>query len=286
MPVIESLRKGWSFMKAAAAMAREDRRLLAPSAYLVLSTILYFAGWIGALVAIDPQWSDGTWTVVGIAAVLGSFLLFYFCCGMTVTMVDAHLRGERPSLAGGARAAARSFPAIVLLAIVSTAIDTVSRAARDQSSVVGRVVAALVQSIWTLLSFLMLPAIILERASFGAALRRVRELHRGHVMLIGVGEIGVRLVTNLIGLVWFLLIFAVVYGAYALVGGTAALVIAFVAGGAMLALFAAFSTYLRMAYYTCLYLWAVEVERTDASAPAPLPLAIALGRAGGGSRAA
>ena len=32
-----------------------------------------------------------------------------------------------------------------------------------------------------------------------------------------------------------------------------------------------------MAYYTCLYLWAAEVEKAGESAPAPLPLAIALG---------
>ena len=65
-----------------------------------------------------------------------------------------------------------------------------------------------------------------------------------------------------------------------------ALVISFVVGGTMLALLAAFSTYLRMAYYTCLYLWAVEVERAGQSAPAPLPLAIALGHRDRDRRAA
>ena len=57
-------------------------------------------------------------------------------------------------------------------------------------------------------------------------------------------------------------------------------------GGTMFALFAAFNVYLRMAYYTCLYLWAVEVEKHGQSAPAPLPLAIALGHAGAGTRRA
>jgi hypothetical protein len=59
-----------------------------------------------------------------------------------------------------------------------------------------------------------------------------------------------------------------------------------VVGGTMLALFAAFSTFLRMAYYTCLYLWAADVERQGNEAPAPLPLAIALGHRRTGSRAA
>jgi len=277
MGFIESWKKGWSFMKAAFAMARKDRKLLAPSVYQVLLTILYFVGWVAALVAIHPQWGDRTWTVVGVIAVFGSFLIFYFFCGMTVNMIDAHLKGGRPSLAEGARDAAKNFVAIVFLAVVSTVIDTLARAARDQSSVAGKILAGLIQGIWTMLSFLLLPAIIIEDASFGAAMRRVRQLHRGNMLLIGIGEIGVRMVTNLIGLVWFLLIFAVVYAAFALVGGTAGLAIAFVAGGTMLALFAAFSTFLRMAYYTCLYVWTVDVERAGQSAPAPLPLAIALG---------
>src|SRR6185436_1660735 len=176
MGLIESWKKGWSFMKAAFAMARKDRKLLAPSVYQVLLTILYFVGWVAALVAIHPQWGDRTWTVVGVIAVFGSFLIFYFFCGMTVNMIDAHLKGGRPSLAEGARDAAKNFVAIVFLALVSTVIDTLARAARDQSSVAGKILAGLIQGIWTMLSFLLLPAIIIEDASFSAAMRRVRQL--------------------------------------------------------------------------------------------------------------
>src|SRR6185295_11381572 len=141
-----------------------------------------------------------------------------------------------------------------------------------------KIIAGIIESIWTMLSFLLLPAIIIEDASFGDAMRRVRALHKGHMLMIGIGEVGVRLVTNVIGLVWFLVIFAVVYGAFALAPPTAALVISFVVGGTLFALFVAFSNFLRMAYYTCLYLWAAEVEKHGQAAPAPLPLAIALGQ--------
>lgn len=286
MGFVESFKKGWSFMKAAFAMAREDRKLLAPSVYQVLISILYFVGWVAALIAINPRWSDGTWTAVGAIAVFGSFLIFYFFCGMTVNMIDVHLKGGKPSLAEGARDAGKNFPAIVVLALISAVIDTLARGARNNDSIVGKIIAGIVQGIWTMLSFLLLPAIIIEDASLPTAMRRVRALHRGNMLLIGIGEVGVRMVTNLIGILWMLLIFGVVYGSFAVVGGTPALVISFVVGGTLLALFAAFSTYLRMAYYTCLYLWAAEVERAGQSAPAPLPLAIALGHRDRSRRAA
>jgi hypothetical protein len=117
-------------------------------------------------------------------------------------------------------------------------------------------------------------------------MRRVRALHKGNMLLIGIGEVGIRMVTNLIGFVWWCLIFGVVYVSFTTFSTQTALILSFGVGGTMFALFAAFSVYLRMAYYTCLYLWAVDVEAKGQSAPAPLPLAIALGHSTVGRKAA
>jgi hypothetical protein len=286
MGFIESWKKGWSFIGAAFAMARENRKLLAPSLYQVLVSIVYWVAWIAALVAIQPHWSNGTWAVVGGIATFGSFLIFYFFCGMTVNMIDVHLKGGKPSVGDGARDAGKNFVAIVFLALVSTVIEMFARAARDNDSIIGKIVAGIVEAIWTTLAFLLLPAIIIEDAGFGAAMKRVRSLHKGNMLLIGIGEVGVRGLTGLIGFVWMLLIVGVVYGAFSIFSGWTALTISVVIGGTMLSLYAAFSTYIRMAYYTCLYLWAADVEKQGNEAPAPLPLAIALGHRDGYRRAA
>jgi hypothetical protein len=286
MGFFDSLGKGWSFMKASFGMARDNRKLLAPSVYLILLTILYFVGWVAALVMIEPQWSNATWGVVSGIATFGSFLIFYFFCGVTVNMIDVHLKGGVPSVKDGIKDAGKNFVAIMFLSMVSTVIEMFARAARDGDSIVGRIIAAIVEAIWTVLAFLLLPAIIIEDASLGDAMRRVRALHKGHVMLIGIGEVGVRLVTNLIGFVWWCLIFGVVYFSFTTFSTTTAMILSFGVGGTMFALFAAFSVYVRMAYYTCLYLWAVDVEAKGESAPAPLPLAIALGQRTSDRRAA
>jgi len=286
MGFFDSLGKGWSFMKAAFGMARDNRKLLAPSVYLILLSILYFVGWVAALVMIDPQWSDGMWVVVSAIATFGSFLIFYFFCGVTVNMIDVHLKGGTPSLSEGMRDARQNFIAIMWLSMVSTVIEMFASAARDGDSIVGKIIAGIIEAIWTVLAFLLLPAIIIEDASLGDAMKRVRSLHKGNMMLIGIGEVGVRLVTNLIGFVWWCLIFGVVYFSFTTFSTQTALILSFGVGGTMFALFAAFSVYLRMAYYTCLYLWAVDVEAKGQSAPAPLPLAIALGHSTVGRKAA
>jgi len=286
MGFIESWKKGWSFIKEAFAMARDNRKLLAPSVYQVLVSILYWVGWIAALIAIDPQWSKATWSIVGGIATFGSFLIFYFFCGMTVNMIDVHLKGGTPSVGEGARDAGKNFVAIVFLALVSTIIEMFARAARQNDSIVGKIVAAIVEAVWTTLAFLLLPAIIIEDAGFGAAMKRVRQLHKGNLLLIGIGEVGVRGVTGLIGFLWVLLMFGALYGVAAVFSGMTAIILFIIIGGTMLSLFAAFATYMRMAYYTCLYLWAADVEKQGHSAPAPLPLAIALGHRESSRRAA
>lgn len=277
MGFLESWSKGWEFIKQAFAMAKQNKRLFLPSLYQVLISIGYFIGWVVALVAIHPHWSNGTWGIVGAIATFGSFLIFYFFCGVTVNMIDVHLKGGTPTIKAGIQDAGKNFVAIVFLALVSTVIEMFARAARDNDSIIGKIIAGIIEAIWTTLSFLLLPAIIIEDAGFSTAMRRVRELHKGNMLMIGIGEIGVRGVTSLIGFVWFLLVFGVVYVSFTAFHGVTALVLAFGIGGTLLALFAAFSTYIRMAYYTCLYLWAVDVEKKGQSAPAPLPLARALG---------
>jgi hypothetical protein len=274
----DSFSKGWSFIKAAFAMAKENKRLLLPSLYQVLVSVVYFVIWVVILVALHPRWSNATWAVVSGIATFGSFLIFYFFCGMTVNMIDVHLKGGTPSIGEGARDSGKNFRAIVFLALVSTVIEMFARAARNNDSIVGKIIAGIVETIWTTVAFLLLPAIIIEDAGFGQAMKRVRELHKGNFLLIGIGEIGVRLVTGIIGFVWILLIVLIVWLSFTMLSSTAALIVSFTVGGTMLALYVAFSNYLRMAYYTCLYMWAADVEKLGQSAPAPLPLAIALGK--------
>jgi len=278
MGFFDSLSKGWTFTKEAFVMAKHGRLLL-PSIYQVLFSIAYFVLVVITLVAIDPHWSDGMWALVSGIIMFGSFLIFYFFCGVTVNMIDVHLKGGTPSFRDGVADAKKNFVAIVFLALISAVIESFARFARNENSIVGRILAGIVESIWTTLSFLLLPTIIIEDAGFKQAMGRVRDLHKGHLMLIAVGDVGVRAITFLIGLIWFGLIFALVFMSFTTFSTTTALIITLGVGGTMFAIFVAFSTFVRMAYYTCLYLYAAEVAKHGAEAPAPLPLAIALGKA-------
>ncbi len=284
MGFFDSLSKGWTFMKEAFAMARADRSLLKPSLYQVLVSIVYWVAWVVALIAADVDMESGSGQLLGAVAVFGSFLIFYFFCGMTVNMVDVYLRGGKPSVSEGFRDARQNFVAICFLALVSTIVELLAKAVRRQGREGGAggavlaILASIIESVWTVISFLLLPAIIIEDCSLGDALRRVKQISKGNYLLIGIGEIGVRFVTNLIGFAMMLVLFFVLWVSFDAIGGTGGTVLGLVLGGTILSLFAAFATYLRMAYYTCLYLWASDVEKNGPSAQAPLPLARTMNR--------
>lgn len=280
MGFFKSISTGWGFIKQAFAMAKENRALLKPSIYLVVVSILYFIAFVAVIVAIDIDWEQnaGLGSAICAAGTFGSFLIFYFFCGMTVNMVDVHIEGGEPNLKDAYADAKQNFFAIMWMAIIGTIVNLLANAIRSEDSLIGNIVAGIIEGIWTILTFLMLPAIIIEDCSMRDALGRVRELHKGNMLLIGIGEIGVRGVTNLIGFLVILLIGLVVYMSVTTIGGTAGIVIAITVGGTILALFAAFSTYVRMAYYTCMYLWAKDVQANGRAAVAPLPLARALKR--------
>ena len=129
-----------------------------------------------------------------------------------------------------------------------------------------------------MVAFLLLPAIIIEDASLGDSLRRVRDISKGNFLQIAIGDVGVRMVTGLIGLLVFVVLYGVLHVSFGVMGGTFGTVLGIGIGGTILTLYFAFASYLRMAYYTCLYIWAADLLEKGPTSPAPLPLARVLNR--------
>jgi Zn-finger nucleic acid-binding protein len=296
------LTRGLRFFQTAFGLAAECPRLFAPllAGALVqaalLSALVY---WLftklrenaaaGAAATWGPEsvvpWLHAHGFVLPVAVVLLGFvghLINLVVLGVTVSMVDAYLKGRDPRFGVAVRDVAKNLGGIVALAAVGTLVSLLAgaiRGAGNRRGLGGLVVrpmangiANLIETVWTVLGFLLLPVIVIEDVGLRAALDRVRAIHRGSLLPIAVGEVGLRAVSALGGLLFViglvglglllwpltpgdlrgLVVFAILVGS---VGGAAA-------------------AYLRGAYYTCLYLWAAETERAGdpalATVPAPL----------------
>ena len=194
----------------------------------------------------------------------------------------------------------RDFFDLVTLAAVSTVVNVIKNAARRNrnrggiGSIVATVIssaAGLLEVLWTEVSFLILPAMVIEDMNLAEAAKRVAQIVKDNLLLIGISTVGVRAVTGLIGfalgLVGLILGFGIGYGIIAILGTTNIGLVLGIGLGLMVFLFSTMvasviASYTTTAYHTCLYLWArnVEVAQTAGQpvrVSAPAPLAAVLG---------
>lgn len=190
----------------------------------------------------------------------------------------------------------RDFFDILTLAAVSTVVNWLKNAA-NRNRRGGNIGASLIRGaanlfsvLWTEASYLVLPAMVIDDLNLKDGMQRVLNITKENLLLIGISTVGVRWVTGLIGFLFgfvgLVLAFAIGGGAAYLTGGFGAVTIVGIVVGALI--FFAFvmiasvvSSYTSIAYYTCLYIWAREVEKAQVAGQqiqvaAPAPLAAVL----------
>lgn len=299
---MQSFSRGWSFLQQAWQMAFQDKDLIKPSIYaLIVGSIVSVIGSIPIIIAAIFLGDAGR---VGqfILAVMGAFLVFinfvitYVFSGMTVYLIYEYLTKGDGKMSTAWSIVRRDFFDLATLAAVSTGVNLLKNAARRNRRggiAAGLISAAagLLEVLWTEAAFLILPAMVIEDMNLSNAARRVAQIVKDNLLLVGVSTVGVRAVTGLIGFILgfggALLGFAVGYGIIAILGTST---LGFVFGiGVGVLIFLVFTmvgnvigTYTSTAYHTCLYLWARNVEvaqKTDQpiQVAAPAPLAAVLG---------
>jgi hypothetical protein len=239
----------------------------------------------------DVATSQASLGVMGILAVW--WLTNRYLEGVTTALTYSHLT-EGPGsgkFLTACRAVAESLPAIVMLGAVTFIARNIAKFMRKKrgSGIFGfgiDFLAGIVEVFWTLAGHLILPAIVIEGSSFIGALRRADRIASGNLLTIGVGEIGVDGICRMVSWLTYLVgvsLGGLAYYLHAFQGITippAVLGMGVLGWGFLVILVTSFSIYIRAAFYTCLYVWAIESEAVAAServrvAP-PGPLAAAL----------
>lgn len=300
---MESFARGWSFLQQAWSMAFKDKDLIKPSIYaLIVGSIVSVIGSIPIIIAAFFLGDAGRIGQI-ILAVMGAFLVFvnfvitYVFSGMTVYLIYEYLTHGDGRLSTAWSIVRRDFFDLVTLAAVSTGVNLLKNAARRNRRGGGiaagliSAAASFLEVLWTEAAFLILPAMVIEDMNLSSAAKRVAQIVKDNLLLVGVSTVGVRAVTGLIGFVLgfggAVLGFGVGYGIIALLGtGALGLVVGIGLGVLIFLIFTmvgnVIGTYTSTAYHTCLYLWARNVEVAQkADQPiqvaAPAPLAAVLG---------
>jgi hypothetical protein len=282
-----SIGRGWVFLKQAVGMAFKDKDLILPSVFSLLANLIVLGILVGVLhltgnLELILKEEGEQVGPVGWIILLGfgfiGWVITYFFTGMTVHLVDVHLKGQDAKLGEAFADCVRNIGGILMLAVVTMGVQLITGVMRGRNSGALRNMAAnAAERAWTVATYLMLPIIIIEDVSFIDSTSRATRLHGSNVMQIVVGELGLLITTRIFtGLTVFIAL-GIAAGVYFL--APALMIVGFVIAALLLLLAMTFAAYVRTAFYTCMYLWAAAIENVGDTAPAPIPLQPALQRA-------
>jgi hypothetical protein len=231
--------------------------------------------------------------------VFANFVVTYVFSGMTAYLIYGYLSEGDGRMDKAWNIVKRDFFDLLTLAAASTAINLLKnlanrRGRRGGANILAglaRSAAGLLEVLWTEAAYLILPAMIIDDLNLKDGARRVWDITRSNLLLIGISTVGVRAVTGLIGFLLgatgALIGFGIGYGLISVMGTDIAGLVIGIGLGAMI--FFAFtlvasviSSYTGIAYHTCLYIWARDAEKAQAlgqpiQVAAPAPLAAVLG---------
>ncbi|RLB55562.1 MAG: hypothetical protein DRJ42_05920 [Deltaproteobacteria bacterium] len=272
-----------TFLGATFRLARAEPRLLVPTAIgTAINVALVLLMALTALLLIPLAGGSETARALDDQKVLLGVLFAAFSfvghvatwatMGMTVSAVDAYVKGQPIDIRVAARDVLENIGGVMVLSIVSMIVEALTSSLRRRRGIAGLfvgVVASAIDAVWTTLSFLLLPVIMIEDVGLFAAVARVRGMHRNNLLTIAASEIGIRLVTGIGGFI----VVGTLAGLFAVIRpeGVLPLVVFFSVAGLAALLFNGLAVFLRATYYTCLYLWAAAREASPEAAQLCVP---------------
>ena len=182
---MNKIHRTWSLMSACWQILKKDKEILMFPFISGLCCLLLLASF-----AI-PIYLTGTWEPPKSGAdtsrqvmYYGTLVLFYVCnyfvviffnCAI-VACATIRMGGGDPTVGDGFRAAAARLPVIAGWALVSATVGLVLRIIEERSEKVGRFVAGLLGMAWTVVSFLVVPILVVENKGPLTALKESTQL--------------------------------------------------------------------------------------------------------------
>jgi len=175
------LGRSWSLVKASWGVLRSDKELILLPVISGIAAVLCVAPFFGAALLTsnvtasggEPEASMGIagYALMFLGYLVGAYVTIFFQAAL-IHAADERLRGGDPTLGSAIAGAASRAGRILPWAIISATVSTILRSLQERSGLVGRLVLGLVGLSWTLVTFLVLPILVLEGTGVKDALGR------------------------------------------------------------------------------------------------------------------
>ena len=162
----------WRLMMTSWDVLKKDKALLLFPLLSGLSCLVVLASFA------VPMWLTGAWappkheaTQAQQVIYYGTLFSFYLANYFVITFFNTaiiscallRMAGGEPTVGDGFREAAARLPQIAGWALLSATVGLILRVIEDRSEKVGRIVSGLLGMAWTVLSYLVVPVLVVER---------------------------------------------------------------------------------------------------------------------------
>jgi hypothetical protein len=248
----------WEIAKRSWAVLRSDKTLAWFPVLSALGSVAVFLVLGGLFLAtgIDTSGSNTSLEPFGYVLIVIAYLALamvqtYFLAGL-VAGADLRLRGQDSTLRAALDIANSRLHRLLPWAVVSATVTMILQAIEERFGIVGTIVARLVGLAWTLVTFLVVPILVIEDVGVGDALRRSKDLFKRTWGENVIGQFGLGAVGFLLTLPGLLLI------AIGVALGTAGLIVFGALGVVWLVASAVVVSALSGIYRTALYHYAAS----------------------------
>ena len=261
--MFERISNGFALAGSTWRVLLKDKHLLAfpiVSGFFFLLVVASFAVPLATLVdwnQVEQQMQKNNnkppvWTyAVAFAFYFCTYFVIIFCNSALISCALLRFNGESPTLADGFRTAMARLPQIFAWALVSATVGVLLRVVENVHEKVGEFVASLLGTAWSVMTFFVVPVLVVEKTGPVAAVGRSLSLLKKTWGEALVGHMGLNFVMFLLAIPIILLLVAggamIAYGMA--VPGVALLVVAGIAFLMHMAVGAALHTIFLAALY-------------------------------------
>jgi hypothetical protein len=189
MGFFATIGRGWKMSKLSMSVVKKDPELII---YMFICGFLSLLTMIGMSI---PQYLEQAWAVDAEGQMTGPYMGFLFVGYMTISIVvtfwnsaivaNSHIRltGGDPNFMDGVSAAMKKIHIIILWGVIAGTVGLLlkilNQAAREQkggAAVFAMILSAIGAAVWWMMTFFMIPHMILENKSLGDSLKSSKSM--------------------------------------------------------------------------------------------------------------
>ncbi len=175
------MRNGWALSMASLGLLQENKKLILFPLLSSIASLIVVASFVAPIVGTTTGQNIfmSEEPSSGMGPMLVMFLL-YFCCYFVTLFFNSalvgvtmmHLDGRPYKLTDGLRIAWDRFSLILMWAVIAASVGFALKMIEQRSKLVGKILAMLLGSAWTAMTYFVVPVLIVERAPAHKAIGR------------------------------------------------------------------------------------------------------------------